>query len=158
VNTKSKTLKLLVAVGFVTITILVAWVTAAEKEADQQQAKKVFNLPEGTLELRENQLVARKHAAGWQLCRVKRFVWQDTLVVLQSQDKFVGLIREADTADSRPPSDNNGLFVVLEVAAQTFATLDQVKPDERLLKSMSESDEVLVKATIVRPPTFSLLK
>ena len=159
-NSKSKSLKSLLALGLCVVSaILVVWAPAAEKGSQQQQPSiKVLNFPEGTLELREKQLLVRKHAAGWQVCRVRRFVWQDSLVVLQSPEKVVGLIREADTADSRPMSDNNGLFVVFQVATRIFATLGQVKIDESLLKSMAESDEILVKAAGVKPPSFSLVK
>jgi len=118
----------------------------------------MLTLPEGTLPLRENQLVARKVKAGWQLCRVKRFVWQDALVILQSEGKVFGLIRETDTLDSKSPSENNGLFVVLGVSPQKFASLEKVKPDEEVSKAMDDSDEFIFKATAIKPPHFSLVK
>jgi len=144
---------------FAAIAMLFAWVSTAQEKSQQQQPRKMFNFPNGALELREKQLLLRKRADGWQLCRVKRFVWQESLVVLQAEGKVIGLIREVDATDSRPVSEaTNGMFVVLEVAPETFPAANQVKVDERLLKSFEDSDEVLVKAADVRTPSFSLFK
>jgi len=120
-NARYKTL--LLSVGFAAVLGIGELLIAIEKETVQKQPKRMLTLPEDTLPLRENQLVARKVKAGWQLCRVKRFVWQDALVILQSEGKVFGLIRETDTLDSKSPSENNGLFVVLGVSPQKFASL-----------------------------------
>jgi hypothetical protein len=130
---------------------------AAEEKAQPKGPWTMASLPPESLQIREAQILLRKRPEGWQVCRVKRFVWQEKLVSLGFQNKTLGFIRERDATDSGVESDDNGFFIVLAVAPNSFARRDAVKIDEDLLSSMKNSDEILVKATKVKFPEFFLI-
>lgn len=146
--------------GGVLLTALVVSVSifAAKHRRDWYRESEQIALPPEMLPIQEKQLVLRQHGSGWQVCRVKRFVWQEQVLVLRKGSEVFDVVRAFEVADSNPLSHFAWLCVILEVTPRLFAAVDQVKVDEQLLKELEASDDVLIKAADVKPPEFLLLK
>ncbi len=119
----------------------------------------VYRLPKGILAvgakgLDRNQLLARRNSDGkWQVLRVRRFVWQEPLIVVPEPEDPHRAVSETLTTNSIVPA-NQGVYAVIEVAPTLFDTNNDIKIDEAVRTGLANSDDILIAARKLRSPDF----
>jgi len=126
---------------------------------DEYKQSNIFFLPPETLRVNHGDLILRKNGNGWNVCKIKRFILQETLDVHWAKDRKLDNIERAfATADSRGLSAFAWICVVLQASPEQFPSVTEIRVNDALLKNIEASDEILVKAADVKAPDYALLK
>ena len=141
---------------FLLASIIVAPILLAADAVREPHNGQYF-FPTGILRVGAKQLLGRRTDDGkWQVCRICRFVWQEPLLVSSGSDEPRIAIRKNDVANSEP-TENRGVFVVIQAAPTLFSTKQEVIIDEKILAAIDKSDELLIDARKLKEPLYSIL-
>jgi hypothetical protein len=127
--------------------------------AKSPEEKGMYPIPKDALLIDKEQLVARKTAAGkWQVCRMKRYLWQEPLVLLKDKSGKSGqLFRDLDLRDSTLP-EGRGVYVVLQIAPKLYDSAKDAGGDKEVKKVFDDCDEVIISLERFHAPEFSIVK